>query len=187
MAEKLLAGEEEFQPSENDYDWLGSGTYFWESNPVRGLEFAYELQKRRKGGGSTNIKEPYVIGAAIELGFCLDLMSSTGLKAVQSSFDELAAAFAAAKKLLPVNELGQDLLLRKLDCAVINYLHGMRDRVSQPAFQSVRGVFVEGEAAYLGAGFKAKTHIQICVRDPKCIKGIFRVPPDQLESFTPPK
>lgn len=36
VAEKVLAGED-FKPSDNDYDWLGSGIYFWEANPQRGL------------------------------------------------------------------------------------------------------------------------------------------------------
>jgi hypothetical protein len=37
----LLAGTA-FKPSNNDYDWLGPGIYFWEANPLRGLEFAEE-------------------------------------------------------------------------------------------------------------------------------------------------
>ena len=36
-AERLLAGEP-FQKSINDYDWLGHGIYFWEANPLCGLE-----------------------------------------------------------------------------------------------------------------------------------------------------
>jgi hypothetical protein len=32
VAEKLIAGAP-FITSENDYDWLGSGIYFWEANP----------------------------------------------------------------------------------------------------------------------------------------------------------
>lgn len=28
-AERLLSGEP-FKPSQNDYDWLGEGIYFWE-------------------------------------------------------------------------------------------------------------------------------------------------------------
>jgi hypothetical protein len=48
VAESILANDDNFKHSKNDYDWLGSGTYFWEANPARGLEFAYELQKRRR-------------------------------------------------------------------------------------------------------------------------------------------
>ncbi len=43
-----------------------------------------------------------------------------------------------------------------------------------PYYQTVRGVFVEGEAAYEGSGFQSKNHLQIAVRDPSCILGYFR-------------
>ena len=38
---------------------------------------------------------------------------------------------------------------------------------------SVRGVFVEGKSVYPGAGIPEKTHIQICIVNPNCIKGYF--------------
>lgn len=44
-------------------------------------------------------------------------------------------------------------------------------------FDSARGLFSEGKRIYPDAGFKAKTHVQICVRNPSCIKGYF-VPPE---------
>lgn len=182
VGETLLAHSEQFKPSENDYDWLGGGAYFWEANPVRGLEFAYQLQTRRRGTPN-EIKEPYVVGAILDLRFCLDLMSSTGMKAVQQSYRELSDAFAKAFKGLPLNERGEDLLFRRLDCAVINYMHAIRQRTGDIPFDTVRGLFVEGEPAYPGAGFRTKTHIQICVRNAACIKGVFRVPPDQLAGF----
>ncbi len=40
-------------------------------------------------------------------------------------------------------------------------------------FDSVRGMFIEGEELYHGAGFRAKDHIEIAVRNPNCIKGYF--------------
>jgi len=40
-------------------------------------------------------------------------------------------------------------------------------------YQTVRGVFVEGESVYPGAAIHSKTHIQIAVRDPACIMGYF--------------
>lgn len=179
-----MAHQEPFKPSGNDYDWLGSGTYFWEANPVRGLEFAHLLKHRRKGKPN-EINDPYVVGAIIDLGFCLDFMSSTGMKAIQQSYSELSDVFAKASVALPVNEHGDDLLFRRLDCAVINYLHTIRDRIGAPPFDTVRGLFIEGDLAYPGAGFRSRTHTQICVRSLNCIKGVFRVPIDQLEGFEP--
>ena len=41
------------------------------------------------------------------------------------------------------------------------------------AYDSVRGVFWEGDDLYPGAGFKEKNHIQIAIINPNCIKGFF--------------
>jgi hypothetical protein len=45
VARKLLDGEP-FVASENTYDWLGSGIYFWEFGPDRALSFAEEQVRR---------------------------------------------------------------------------------------------------------------------------------------------
>lgn len=63
VAERLLAGEP-FKRSQNDYDWLGWGIYFWEANPKRGLDFAAEAMKRP----GSKIRTPAVVGAVVELG-----------------------------------------------------------------------------------------------------------------------
>ncbi len=67
----------------------------------------------------------------------------------------------------------KDLLLRELDCAVIETLHQIRKNEGLPMFDSIRGVFWEGESLYPNAGFREKDHIQICIRNPNCIKGYF--------------
>ncbi|KAA5598233.1 hypothetical protein [Blastochloris sulfoviridis] len=178
IADKVVGGAS-FTASRNDYDWLGTGVYFWEANPVRGLEFARELRARRRPGAG-RVGRPAVVGAVIDLGFCLDLMSSSGLRALKDAHDDFVSYYREAGVAAPKNRLGTDLLLRNLDCAVINHLHAIRDAASLTPFQTVRGVFIEGERLYEGAGFFAKTHIQICVRDPACIKGVFRVPARDL-------
>ena len=40
VGEKILAGKEHLKASENDYDWLGTGIYFWENSAQRALEWA---------------------------------------------------------------------------------------------------------------------------------------------------
>jgi hypothetical protein len=58
--------------------------------------------------------------------------------------------------------------------AVIEHLHVMiKDRFGI-GFDTVRGVFTEGQPLYSNAGFKEKTHIQLCVRNPECILGYFK-------------
>jgi hypothetical protein len=173
----LLDGTAQFTASENEWDWLGSGIYFWEANPLRGLEFAREQEGRGRLG------EPFVVGAVLDLGFCLDLTSSTGVVAVKTAYDSFVKVTRKAGKPMPRNRGGPDMLLRELDCSVINYLHQIRASVQPPLqpFDSVKGVFLsEGGPIYEGSGFFNKTHIQICIRNPSCIKGVFRVPEEHL-------
>lgn len=77
---------------------------------------------------------------------------------------------ASIKSELPVNTKG---FLRYLDCAVIETVHTMRKDLKMLPYDSVRSVFWEGEEPYSGAGFRDKNHIQICLRNPNCIKGLF--------------
>jgi hypothetical protein len=173
VGERLLTGTA-FKPSKNDYDWLGPGIYFWEANPLRGLEFAEEASKRK----TSNISKPFVIGAVIELGLCLDLTTSSALEWVRIAYQSLVDVTRAAALDLPSNS--KDELRRNLDCAVVRRLHTILETQKLPAIDTLKGVFTEGEPVYPGAGFREKTHIQVAVRNPQCIKGVFRVPQDQL-------
>jgi len=161
-------------PSTNNYDWLGAGIYFWEANPRRGLEWA----KERAASGKSRIKEPFVIGAIIDLGLCLDLTTSDAIDWVKAAYRVLNKIYFTAGRSMLTN--GKDGLRGSLDCAVVNMLHEIRDNQSEESISTVRGVFTEGDPIYNDAGFQAKTHIQIAVRDLSCIKGIFRVPDDHL-------
>jgi len=72
--------------------------------------------------------------------------------------------------------------VRSLDCAVVNFFNDQEDQACGGiCYQSVRGVFEEGKPAFPGACIRAKTHVQIAVRDPKCILGFF-VPADMLRT-----
>lgn len=64
VAEQVLANKAHLKPSDNSYDWLGSGIYFWVDSPERGLAWARE---------SKEITDPYVIGAFIIPSLCLNL------------------------------------------------------------------------------------------------------------------
>jgi hypothetical protein len=81
----------------------------------------------------------------------------------------------------PGRGTGRDKALRRLDCAVMNYLFELLDeaRHSDPTIQphpTVRALFPEGNRLYEGSGFLEKTHIQICVRNLEQILGVFRIP-----------
>src|ERR1700721_657250 len=74
--------------SNNDYDWLGNGMYFWENNQKRAFEFVQNIFLNPPKG-KTAIKEPAVIGAIIDLGFCLDLLDKEFIELVRQSYDTL--------------------------------------------------------------------------------------------------
>jgi hypothetical protein len=182
QAGERLLNNEAFRPSANDYDWLGSGIYFWEANPVRALEWAQQRAARRMVQDGIAV-EPFVVGAVIDAGFCLDLISSNGIQAVESAYADFQAIIAASGARTPENTGGQDLLLRKLDCAVINFLHSARERSEETPFDTIRGVFTEGEHIYANSGFRRRTHIQMCVRNGSKINGVFRVPERHFSSI----
>lgn len=77
---------------------------------------------------------------------------------------------------VPTNKIGKkgtDLLLRELDCRVIEYLHNLNKRYKKYEYDSVKGIFIEGNPVYDNSGIYEKTHVQICIRNPNCIKGYF--------------
>lgn len=95
------------------------------------------------------------------------------MRRLKIAYDSLSQEFATLGARLPNNSA--DNLRRNLDCAVINRVHKIVGQAKMQPIQTVKGVFAEGELAYPGAGFHEKTHIQIAVCDPDCIKGVFRV------------
>ena len=176
MAESVFEGTNFLQPSRNDYDWLGEGIYFWEHNPARAMEYATHLHRRPRMNGP-QIKKPAVIGALIDLGYCFNLLDSKFLKVVADGYNGLVDSTKADGIALPINRASgkqASLLLRDLDCAVINYVHQFRADQGLRPFDSVRSVFIEGDPLYPTAGFYSKNHIQLCVRNRDCIKGYFR-------------
>lgn len=176
VAEAVIAGKSDLLQSEQGYDWLGPGAYFWEFDPQRAVEWA-EAQAARK-----RYAAPGVIGAVIDLRNCLDLVARENLEIVRSAFDsfsemqEKAGLPMPENRPVPADPTGEPLL-RYLDCAVIQHLHqiietGQSIGVIEP-YDTVRGMFHEGEELYPGSGFRIRNHVQIAVRNPKCILGLF--------------
>ncbi len=172
VGERILSGDaDHLEQSENEYDWLGHGMYFWEANPQRAYEFACEGRVSPKvTRGKIDI--PFVLGAIIDLGACLNLVDSSALAQLKNSYAMLQTKRALNAEPMPIN--GKGLRMKALDCAVFETLHGFREERRYAPYDSVRGVFWEGNEIYQGAGFREKNHIQICVRDARCIKGYFR-------------
>jgi len=168
---KVVSRRIDLIPRNKSYHWLGDGIYFWENDPHRALEWAQEKSSRGE------LEDPFVIGAAIDMGRCLDLHSRDNQKLLVEAHADISALFAAAGKPMPKNKKApkddrDDDVLRFLDCAVINHLNTLL-----PPFDTVRGLFIEGDPIYSGAKLFNKTHSEIAVRNLSCIKGCFI--PDQ--------
>lgn len=163
--ENVLYHHDELSQSTNDYDWLGNGIYFWKNSYERALEWAQRFKKEQG---------PSVIGAVIDLGLCLNLSDYGCTRVLMNSYHLLCNECNLTNTPYPQNSgKNEDKPFRRLDCAVIERLHRLNEEIGIPPYDSVRGVFFEGEPIYPSAGFRDKTHIQLCVRNPNCIKGYF--------------
>ena len=155
--------------SHNSYDWLGNGIYFWENSPERALAWAKKAQNSKISNGTVN--EPFILGAVIDLGRCLNLTDIKHSNMLRLSYDLLKRVREENNEQLPVNSAYK----RELDCEVINMIDYVTSANKLPKYDSVRAPYIEGDEVYPGASFREYTHIQICVRNPNCIKGYFHV------------
>jgi len=178
VAEKVLAGEAQLKPSTNSYDWIGAGIYFWEHGPQRAYEWAIELARF----SGAKVKSPAVIGAKIDLGNCLDLLDTANTRILRRRYREFLRFVRESGIGMPQNRDAAgsrrgEKVLRFRDCAVIDYAINAVAETEGTKYQSVRGVFLEGEPAFPGSKISLKSHIQIAVRDPACISELFRPEP----------
>jgi hypothetical protein len=151
-----------FIPSANDYDWLGHGIYFWEHAPVRAWQWAKQK----------HWTEAAVVSATIELNLCLDLTDIRYTSALKKAYQSLQEAYILTGKVLPANRNKA----RCLDCLVINYLTSF----VLPECDTVRAPFLEGEPIFEGSMLLTQSHIQVVVRNPRCILSDIRVIPQEV-------
>ena len=189
IGKKAVSCDVSLIPSKGEFDWIGAGIYFWERDPLRALEWAQQKAKR----GACD--EPYVIGAVLDLGNCLDLLARENVEVVRSAYNSFKQVQETAGLKMPVNKKAKnddspDLVLRFLDCAVLNHLHSIIAASGMEPFDTVRAVFTEGKSIYEGGRIFDRNHAQIAVINPKCIKGLFlplgvKWPPAAANSSVP--
>lgn len=175
---RLLNGSDELRLSNNPWDWLGPGIYFWEHNPYRALTYAQEAAtKKQKFGGK--ITTPFVIGAIIELGNCLNLIEPNSINILKEAYPPLFRIMQDNGEEMPTNKDAN----RRLDCAVIKYVHLCHRKFGHPPYDTIRCPFHEGGPIYTSANFTDRLHIEICVLNPRMIKGYFL--PRPVHTFNP--
>ncbi|MCU0654197.1 MAG: hypothetical protein MUF64_02550 [Polyangiaceae bacterium] len=173
VAERVLRGHQQLKPSENSYDWLGRGIYFWEHGPARALQWAQAQAERdqiRAPAHRSPIETPAVVGAVIHLGECFDLLDRGNTQALAEWADRSQRALGES---FPRNRGDTpELKLRIGDCAIINTYLDMRAQEGV-IHDTVRGCFLEGGPIFEGSGISRLAHIQVAVRNPACIIGYF--------------
>ena len=186
---QLVQNPNSVKRSQEVFDWLGHGFYVWENNYERALQWAKDKKKRGK------LTKPSVLGVVYQLDHCLDFTDSAFIDILSEYYLLMKADFSFLNKKLPKNQdlpkdQYHDLILRELDCAVIEYLHQkISEKIDADVavsgnselrhFDTTRGVFTEGGPAFEGAGIQSKNHIQVCIRNLNCIKGFF-IPRDKI-------
>lgn len=175
---RLINGQDELKPSDNKWDWLGPGIYFWEQDAARGLEYSTEVVGGKQKNKEAH-KTPFVVGSIIQLGNCLNLVESTALDILTEAYEGLERSIKAAGVPMPHNTAQN----RALDCAVIKYIHEANKQAGKLPYDTIRCAFPEGGEAYPGAMISKRLHIQICVCNPEMIKGYFL--PKPIAKFNP--
>jgi hypothetical protein len=156
-ANDIVAGAG-FRPSQNGYDWLGAGIYFWEDGPSRAAEWA---RKRFGDSGA-------VVQATISLGRSLNLLDTTHFDRLEQSYEKILLTLPGLGLEVPKNIRK----LHELDYVVVEYYCDEVATTGGEAFQTVRGCFPEGKPLYEGSKILRETHIQVSVRDAGCISDL---------------
>jgi hypothetical protein len=176
LVTEVLSGKTKLIKSAKRYDWLGAGVYFWEN----GFNRAQDGAKARASEPGHAVKKPAVLGAIINLGRCLDLLDTEATDLLAGLYPMFEKAITAKGAEMPKNaspKVGSvnpnDLVLRFLDCAVINWA---LDELAKDGekFDTVRCVYSEGLPCFDGSKIMAQSHIQLVVRNTEVITGYFK-------------
>ncbi len=161
VAEKVInaKGSLHLSTSVKDYDWLGSGIYFWENSQRRAEAWANERHP----------KSPTVIGAVMQMGSCFDLLDQKFCDLADIAAKAMADDFASKGEALPVN-MGK---AHRYDCSLMEFLKFGQQEVYGGPYDSARAAFMEGDQIAGMSDFRHQTHIQIAIFNPNCIKGYF--------------
>jgi hypothetical protein len=145
----LLARD--IRPSDQHFEWLGTGFYLWQDSPWRARQWAEE----RYGAGAA------VVVARVELDGCLDLQNPSWQEELRDADFEFVLNCIAHEEPIPTNS---DRGNHARDAATINWYCERSGAVGQ-AIRSVRAIFEEGEPIFEASKIRSQSHVQVAVRD----------------------
>lgn len=159
-----------FNLSTNDYDWLGTGVYFFQDAPMRALAWASERYP----------DSPAVIRSELVLENCIDLLDIAWNPIIRETYGMFILEYEKAKIPLP-RQNPQKSKAHRLDCAFFNYIVEKILASQDVAIGSIRAVFNEGDRIYSNSAIFDRSHIQILIRDLSLIEKSCLIEEDRID------
>jgi hypothetical protein len=153
-ANTILA--EGFRASDNDYDWLGTGIYFFQDAPLRAKQWAIQQHPQ----------DPAVICSRIRLDNCIDLFDIGWQPLLKNVYNSFVEQYRDTDRPLPQQNPARSKAHR-LDCAFFNFAIELISQEQQ--IDSIRAAFMEGERLFPNSAIFELTHVQIAIRNPNLI------------------
>jgi len=147
-----------FNFSSNDYDWLGTGVYFFQDAPVRAWEWANQQHPAN----------PAVIRSSIRLEDCIDLLDIEWFPIITEAYSLFVEEYRQANRPLPRQNPDRSKAHR-LDCAYFNYIVEVLGQQGQTV-RAIRAVFLEGERVFPNSAIFTRAHVQIAIKDHSLIE-----------------
>lgn len=165
--------------SDNAYDWLGPGIYFFQDAPLRALLYAEKrADQLRQAKGVDH--QPAVIRARFKLGVCLDFLDADtagyvrfvhALMVADGHAPELPSQTSFEPRTGPRRRLrilegqyrGAGNILHLLDREVMKYAIEYLNEYENLRIDSIRCAFVDGYPLYSSSWLFDLAHVQLCV------------------------
>jgi hypothetical protein len=152
-----------FLTSDNDYDWLGTGIYFFQDAPMRAKQWAAEQHPQ----------EPAVICARIQLDNCIDLFDVKWFPILKNIYNLFDDQYRSANRPLPKqNPLHSKA--HRLDCAFFNFASQLISNDEQTV-AGIRVVFVEGKSLFPNSAIFDLAHAQIAIKNSALIQECYLI------------
>jgi hypothetical protein len=147
-----------FLASDNDYDWLGTGIYFFQDAPVRAKQWAEQQHP----------ESPAVLRALLRLENCIDLFDVVWQSLLKEIYVSFVEQYKIRQQPVPTQKPDRSKAHR-LDCSFFNY---SIDFVASQGFvvESIRAAFIEGSRLYPDSAIFDLAHVQIAIRKPSLIQ-----------------
>jgi hypothetical protein len=153
-AAALTILDDGFRHSDNDYDWLGTGVYFFQDAPRRAMQWATEQHPNN----------PAVICSLIRLENCIDLLDINWFPIIKEAYSFFVEEYRRTNRPLP-RQNPERSKAHRLDCAYLNYVIKEILEPQGQRIDAIRAVFVEGERVFPNSAIFDRAHVQIAVRD----------------------